>query len=654
MGAVHSTADCTDSTVQRTEHIYDAYNRPKAQKWMIGGKTRSETYTYDDSADGGSLKQLKTSSGQKINYAYDSLKRLSTTSVTSSTGVALFNTDYTYHAQNSTKSTAQVSSRDITLDISNSPNKDVATPVLNTDYTYDALGNILTATETLQLSATASRTVHVSYIYDEQNQLEAEQYTGAVSDLISYTYDTAGNILNEGHGGIVTKAYTYAYRDTDTGNDAWGDLLVSVDGHAISYDGSGNPTNWYNGTVYTALTWTQGRRLSSLKKGSTSISYAYDMDGVRTTKIAGNEKHEYVTQNGKVVRELVTNKTTGAFIRCLDFLYDESGKPFAMRRYWDASLSRYGTYHYVLNAQGNVVQINYQGGEVKATYTYDAWGQVLTATGELAAMNPIRYRGYYYDTETGFYYVSSRYYDPEIGRWINADIPETLTADFENFAQYNLFAYCFNNPVNMSDETGTWPSWAKKVVAAVAVVAVVAAVAAVTVATAGAGTAAAVIAVGAAKGAAIGMASGAAIGAATGAVSHRVSTGSWSGAGTAALNGMGDGALSGAVTGAITGAAGSAIKVSQAAKAWDSGTFKSGYQSMKYHYNKHVVSEGLTKGNNVLKYTQDAVGFANRNSSVLKYAYNYNYGNASWNLTYSTGHGGMFTSSGKILTFWYR
>ena len=75
------------------------------------------------------------------------------------------------------------------------------------------------------------------------------------------------------------------------------------------------------------------------------------------------------------------------------------------------------------------------------------------------------------------------------------------------------------------------------------------------------------------------MVSGAAMGAATGAVSHRVSTGSWSGAGTAALNGMSDGALSGAVTGAITGAAGSAIKVSQAAKAWDSGTFNTNYHS---------------------------------------------------------------------------
>lgn len=270
----------------------------------------------------------------------------------------------------------------------------------------------------------------------------------------------------------------------------------------------------------------------------------------------------------------------------------------------------------------------------------------------MAQTNPLRYRSYYYDSETGYYHLKSRYYSPEVGRFLNADT--AISNAGESIHGYNVFAYCFNNPVNLSDENGAWPSWAKKVVVAVAVVAVVAAVAAVTVATAGAGTAAAVIAVGAAKGAAIGMISGAAIGAATGALRHRASKGSWRGAGTAALNGMGDGALSGAVTGAITGAAGSAVKVSQAAKAWNSGTFKSGYQSMKYHYNKHVVSEGLTKGNNVLKYTQDAVGFANRNSSILKYTYNYNYGNASWNLTYSTGPGGMFTSAGKILTFWYR
>lgn len=63
-----------------------------------------------------------------------------------------------------------------------------------------------------------------------------------------------------------------------------------------------------------------------------------------------------------------------------------------------------------------------------------------------------------YESETGFYYLGSRYYDPEVGRWINADIPETVTADFKNINKYNLFAYCFNNPVNMSDDTGSWPS----------------------------------------------------------------------------------------------------------------------------------------------------------------------------------------------------
>lgn len=241
-----------------------------------------------------------------------------------------------------------------------------------------------------------------------------------------------------------------------------------------------------------------------------------------------------------------------------------------------------------------------------------------------------------------------------MGRFINGDDVANLGAE-ESLTSFNLFTYCANNPVNRFDDNGNWsmPNWAKNVVAAVAVVAVVAAVAVATVATAGAGTAA-VIAMGAAKGAALGMASGAAIGAATGAVKHRASTGSWKGAGTAALNGMGNGALSGAISGAITGAASSAVKVAQAAKAWNRGTFKSGYQSMKYHYDKHVVKEGLTKGNNILKYTQDAVNFANRNSSVLKYTYNYKYGNASWNLTYSNGVGGMFSSAGEIITFWYR
>ena len=86
----------------------------------------------------------------------------------------------------------------------------------------------------------------------------------------------------------------------------------------------------------------------------------------------------------------------------------------------------------------------------------DANGAAITDSNHIANVNSLRYRGYYYDSETGLYYLQSRYYDPVVGRWINADIPETLTADFENMTQNNLFAYCSNNSVNMCDLDGFW------------------------------------------------------------------------------------------------------------------------------------------------------------------------------------------------------
>ena len=105
---------------------------------------------------------------------------------------------------------------------------------------------------------------------------------------------------------------------------------------------------------------------------------------------------------------------------------------------------------------------------------YDAWGSYsmhgadgkkTTDATFIGHINPLRYRGYYYDTETGFYYVSSRYYDPEIGRWINAD--NAIAGVGGDIRGYNLFAYCMNDPVNMSDHTGHWPQWIKNAASAV-------------------------------------------------------------------------------------------------------------------------------------------------------------------------------------------
>ena len=103
-------------------------------------------------------------------------------------------------------------------------------------------------------------------------------------------------------------------------------------------------------------------------------------------------------------------------------------------------------------------------------YEYDAWGNILSVTGSMAstlgAINPFRYRGYYYDTETGFYYLNSRYYDPQAGRFLNAD--SIVAGISDELSGYNLFVYCFNNPVNMSDYDGNWPDWLKKAVKSVA------------------------------------------------------------------------------------------------------------------------------------------------------------------------------------------
>ena len=131
----------------------------------------------------------------------------------------------------------------------------------------------------------------------------------------------------------------------------------------------------------------------------------------------------------------------------MDFLYDESGNAY--------SFVYNGTqYYYVRNLQGDVVRILNTSGTTVVAYSYDAWGKCTVTTGAsnaIASANPIRYRGYYYDTDTGFYYLQSRYYDPAIKRFINADGYINANGDILGF---NMYAYCGNNPVMHSDPSG--------------------------------------------------------------------------------------------------------------------------------------------------------------------------------------------------------
>ena len=365
-----------------------------------------------------------------------------------------------------------------------------------------------------------------------------------------YAYDKSGNVTNVQYiSGSITQNKTYTY-----GNTSWGDLLTNYNGTAITYDAVGNPTKWRNANH---LAWL-GRNLSAFQYADGSCNaYLYNADGIRTSKyyydadgnVTGTIK--YTLDGNKIVAE--NRNGTNIY-----YTYDDKGAIMGMI---------YGGQDYIFskNLQGDVIGI-YNGSTLVAKYQYNAYGVITAITDangndvsgnatHIANINPFRYRGYYYDTETGFYYLQSRYYDPVVGRFLNADDVSAFVVEQGSLLQYNPFVYCLNDPISRSDENGmwSWPKWVKKAVAAVAVVATVAVVAAVTVATAGTGTVVACAAMGAAKGAAVGMVTGAVTGAAEGAITHVATTGSLDGVGKAMLDGAADGALTGAVTGAITG-----------------------------------------------------------------------------------------------------
>ena len=232
-----------------------------------------------------------------------------------------------------------------------------------------------------------------------------------------------------------TPGDTVAYSYTDSG---WGDLLTSYDGTAITYDGIGNPAKLHGWS----FTWEHGRQLASMSKSGATWKFTYNADGLRTKRAKGTSIVYNYVYNGGLLMQMTKGSDT------LDFTYDANGMPLTVTHNGT-------TYYYATNLQGDIVAITDNTGATVVTYTYDAWGNILTTTDgsttTLGTLNPLRYRRYVYDEETGLYYVSSRYYDPEIGRFINAD---GLISTGQGFVGNNMFAYCLNNPVMRYDPDG--------------------------------------------------------------------------------------------------------------------------------------------------------------------------------------------------------
>jgi len=486
-------------------------------------------------------------------------------------------------------------------------------------YRYDKSGNISRIYVNGKLAA--------RYEYDALNRLIREDNEG-LNKTTSYSYDNNGNLLSK-------REYNYTEQRELSGEKKeiiygydggyWKDLLTEYDGETLEYDEMCNPVK-YRGR---SMEWEKGRRLKKIiNQDGTEIRFSYDAGGLRTEK---NGK-KYIYEGGRLLRE-----SEGSQI--IDYIYDERGVAGIK-----LTGEKTGIYYYRKNIQGDVTHIYKSNGELSARYEYNAWGEckVHEENGEgIGELNAIRYRSYYYDKESGLYYLNSRYYDAEIGRFINADDIEIVMLTKDHVNGIMMYNYCSNNPVMYSDESGCMPEWAKWLIGGIVILGL--GIATIATGGAAAGVAGFILA-GAFKGAVIGAVSGALVTGTIGGISSAVSgDGFWSGFAKGAANGF----MSGAIIGGVTGAISSSVQVANAAKSWASAGGKTSFQQMTEHYTKHVINEGQKSvAKNIVNYTKQAkIFFANNNTSgylirkgVIKIA---------------GAPGGIFNVNGLIRSFWY-
>ncbi|MDX9808501.1 MAG: RHS repeat-associated core domain-containing protein [Acholeplasma sp.] len=275
---------------------------------------------------------------------------------------------------------------------------------------------------------------------------------GQLSKTLVYSYDSQNNITSIKTYGYQTISGTPLSEKKMYYQNTWKDQLTRVEYYTngslnyyetITYDNSGNIINLTDSrTSYLnkSYQW-DGRQLTQIVSYGTSLTFKYNDQGIRTQKVHNSGSlitTNYVLDGDKVLVETRSNGIT------IYYTYDVDGSLLSM--------NYNGTeYFYITNLQGDVIELRDMSGYVVVEYKYDAWGNIVyQSPGTLADINPYRYRGYRFDVETGYYYLQSRYYNPQIGRFISADgqINEGILGE-------NMYAYTENNPVMNIDPEGT-------------------------------------------------------------------------------------------------------------------------------------------------------------------------------------------------------
>jgi RHS repeat-associated protein len=349
---------------------------------------------------------------------------------------------------------------------------------LNFAYSYDGNGNITDIVRTERSGNVVPTPTPVpddepvtmilggdrivtSYTYDAAGQL-LEAIDGETDHIYRYTYDNSGNI---------TSAKTYAY--DDDGNEVLSESKTFSYSNGIlsSYnngmttvscqtDAMGNPIRISEGGIVKTLSWGEGRMLLGVRTNASNYSqYFYGVDGLRTRKVVAvngiKTTTEYAWGDNGLAGTIIRNGTATTTVVPH---YDGDGEAIGFTvKHVPSKLvgpSTTNTYIYVKNLQGDVLRILDSNGNAVVNYAYDPWGKpTVTGDEELAALNPCSYRGYDYDEETGYYYLKTRYYNSETFRFLNADDTSFIGAS-GTVLSYNVFTYCENNPINLSDEFG--------------------------------------------------------------------------------------------------------------------------------------------------------------------------------------------------------
>ncbi len=432
--------DSSGNTVFAVENSYDEYGRAKSSNVVIGNKSMEYVLTYKTNTNLVSHVYMpETSVMSAINYTYDNFDRLTIKNSSLSTLADIYE-KYEYYTYTDADGTVYTTPLISKLTFENKRGSTDVEPAEVYEYTYNALGYIT--------SVSRNGIVIAYYSYDALGQLVREINADS-GEIYVYTYDKAGNITKKevytGDIGNLTDTINYTYSTS-----SWKDLLTNYDGTAISYDHIGNPTNWVG---ISSLTW-NGRQLDSVNiDGYNTVDYTYDSEGIRTQKrvfdsaVNAYVVHNYVLDSTRIVAETVTDEYDNSSYS-LYYLYDSNG-------YITGLHYNNAPYYFQKNIQGDIIRICNASGNIVVEYAYDAWGNILSVTGSMASTlgqyNPFRYRGYYYDSETGLYYLQSRYYDPEVGRFVNAD---KYVSTGHGILKNNMFAYCLNNSVMGYDPTG--------------------------------------------------------------------------------------------------------------------------------------------------------------------------------------------------------